>query len=74
MWQISQARNLQKARERLLLLHRLLHEDVTLLPLWQTYDHFAYRRTLQGIQPTRAQLYDGIEQWQLAPALARAEP
>ena len=74
VWQISQARNWQQARERLLLLHRLLHEDVTLLPLWQTYDHFAYRRTLQGIQPTRAQLYDGIEQWQLAPALARAEP
>jgi len=74
LWQLEQARNWQQARERLLLLHRLLHEDVTVLPLWQTQDHFAYRRTLQGITPTRASLYQDIEQWQLAPALARSEP
>jgi hypothetical protein len=74
VWQIAQARNWQQARERLVLLHRLLHEDVTLLPLWQTFDHFAYRRTLQGITPGRAKLYDDIEKWQLAPALARAQP
>lgn len=72
--QIEQARNWQQARERLLLLHRLLHEDVTVLPLWQTYDHYAYRRTLQGIAAARSQLYEDIENWQLAPALARAQP
>jgi len=72
--QIEQARNWQQARERLLMLHRLLYEDVTLLPLWQTHDHFAYRRTLQGIAPARTTLYQDIELWQLAPALARTQP
>jgi tetratricopeptide (TPR) repeat protein len=72
--QIEQARNWQQARERLLMLHRLVHEDVTLLPLWQTHDHFAYRRTLQGVTSARTALYQDIEQWQLAPALARTQP
>jgi tetratricopeptide (TPR) repeat protein len=72
--QLEQSRNWQQARERLLLLHRLLHEDVTLLPLWQTQDHFACRRSVQGLAAPRTRLYQDIEQWQLAPALAGTQP
>ncbi|MBW8883453.1 MAG: hypothetical protein JF612_01470 [Planctomycetia bacterium] len=72
--QLDSARNWQEARQRLLVLHRLLFADSTLLPLWQTIDHFAYRRTLQGITPRRLSLYQDVEQWQVRPSLARSQP
>jgi tetratricopeptide (TPR) repeat protein len=71
---IDQARNWQQVRERLVVLHRLVHEDATILPLWQTIDHFAYRRTLQGITPRRLELYQDVEQWRATTALARSQP
>src|SRR5207244_11585240 len=72
--QIDAARDWQQVRERLLILHCLLHEDETLLPLWQTMDHFAYRRNLRGITPGRLRLYQDVEQWQAAPRIARSQP
>jgi hypothetical protein len=72
--EIERARNWRQVRERLILLHRLLHEDTTVLPLWQTIDHFAYRRTLQGLSANRLSLYQDFEQWRRAPALARSQP
>jgi hypothetical protein len=72
--EIEAARNWRQVRERLIVLHRLLHEDATILPLWQTIDHFAYRRTLQGISGNRLSLYQDFEQWRRAPALARSQP
>jgi hypothetical protein len=72
--QIEQAQNWQQARFRLLHLHRLLHEDVTLIPLWQTADHFAWRRSLQGISPGRVHLYQDVEQWRVATQLAGTGP
>jgi peptide/nickel transport system substrate-binding protein len=72
--QIDSARNWQQVRQRLVVLHRLVHEDATILPLWQTMDHFAYRRTLAGITPRRLQLYQDVEQWRAAPNLARSQP
>jgi hypothetical protein len=72
--QIEQATNWQDARQRFRQLHRLIHEDVTVLPLWQTMDHYAYRKSLQGLAEPRATLYQTVEQWQVAPRLARAAP
>jgi tetratricopeptide (TPR) repeat protein len=72
--QLEQTKNWQQARDRLRQLHRLVHEDVTLLPLFQTIDHYAYRRTLQGLGPKRVTLYQDIDQWQPAPQLAEAKP
>ncbi len=71
---LQTSRNWQQVRERLLVLHRLVHEDVTILPLWQVFDHFAYRRTLEGPKPGRLQLYQDIERWQVRPQLAKGLP
>jgi tetratricopeptide (TPR) repeat protein len=72
--QIDESRNWQQARDRLLHLHRLLHEDVTVWPLFQTMDHFAFRRSVQGISAGRVRLYQDVEQWQVATQLARSTP
>lgn len=71
---LQASRNWQQVRERLLVLHRLVHEDVTMLPLWQVFDNFAYRRTLDGPKPARLQLYQDIERWQVRPQLAKGQP
>lgn len=72
--QLERAQNWQEARERLRQLHRLMHEDVSLLPLFQTMDHYAYRRSLKGVSPDRVSLYQDIERWQAAPQLAEVQP
>jgi len=46
-------------------IHRLAHDDVTLVPLWQLVDHFAYRNSLKGIGAKPVSLYQHVEQWQL---------
>lgn len=46
-------------------IHRLVHDDVSLVPLWQLVDHFAYRNSLKGIGAKPVSLYQHVEQWQL---------
>lgn len=70
--QIERAANWQEARERFRQLHRLLHEDVSVVPLWQTYDHYAYRKSLQALDAPRVTLYENVETWQSNQPLARA--
>ena len=72
--QLERASNWQEARDRFRQLHRFLHEDVTVIPLWQTLDHYAHRRSLTRLGDGRVTLYQDVEQWQAAPRLARAEP
>ena len=64
---------LPQVRQRLIMLHRLMNEDLSLLPLWQTMDHFAYRKTLRGLASRRLELYDDVEQWQVSPQLASSQ-
>jgi len=64
--QIERAANWQEARERFRQLHRLLHEDVTVIPLFQTFDYYAYRKSWTGLAAPRAGLYENIADWRFA--------
>jgi tetratricopeptide (TPR) repeat protein len=72
--QLAASTNWQQVRERMVALHRLVHEDATVLPLWQTIDHYAYRRALGGLSDGRLTLYQDVEQWRSVAQLARSEP
>ncbi len=63
------AENSRDSRDRLRELHRLAAEDVTLIPLWQLVDHFAYHRSLQGVGEQAAALYQGVRDWRMTPQL-----
>jgi hypothetical protein len=54
---------------RLRQLHRTLHEDLTVLPLWQLPQHFAVRPNVQGLSTATVSLYQEIDQWRVAPRL-----
>lgn len=69
--QIESATNWQQVRQRMQQLHQLVHEDVTVIPLWQTYDYYAFRQNLTGLEMNRATLYQNVQQWQPAARLAR---
>ncbi|MDA7979903.1 MAG: ABC transporter substrate-binding protein [Pirellulales bacterium] len=54
-------------------IHRLVHQDVTILPLWQLTEYFGYHGSLREVShPTGEQpvtLYQYIESWQSPPAI-----
>jgi ABC-type transport system substrate-binding protein len=68
------ADNSRDSRDRLRELHRLAAEDVTLIPLWQLVDHFAYHRSLAGVGDAPATLYQNLRDWRPTPRLPGASP
>lgn len=69
--QVEQATTWNQAGQRLKQLHRVLHEDLTLLPLWQVPEYLAVQKNLQGINPGPVSLYQDIEQWRVSPRLGQ---
>lgn len=53
-------------REQLRRLHRITFDDVTVVPLWQLVDFYAYRKGNRGIGDKPFTIYQNIEQWQPA--------
>lgn len=45
-------------------IHELAHSDLPVIPLWQTVNHFAYRRNFQGIVESPVVLYQNVGSWQ----------
>lgn len=60
---IESATSWSRARERLRQLHGVTHEDVSLLPLYQVGEWFAYRPGLSGLGESPAWLYENLSQW-----------
>lgn len=65
--QAARARNWPQVRQHLVLLHRLVHEELPLVPLWQWRDQYAFRRGIDGIDSPRLDLYQQLERWRIAP-------
>lgn len=66
---VESAKDWVEARQALRDLHRQLHEDVTVIPLWQTFDYYAWRSSVQGLKDGQATLYETVDQWKVAPRL-----
>lgn len=49
-------------------LNQLVHDDATVIPLWQTVNWFAHRRTISGIGQNPPTLYHHVERWRLSAA------
>jgi ABC-type transport system substrate-binding protein len=58
------APNWPLARERLKDLHRHVHADVSIIPLWQIVEHYARRAELQGLDGPVVTLYENVQAWQ----------
>ena len=62
---LDAAKNWKDAGDALKQLHLNLFNDVSVLPLWQITEHFAYRKWLAGPKPQTVLLYQDVERWQL---------
>jgi len=62
--QLDQATDWSQAQKGLYRIHRIAHDELVLLPLWQWTEQFAYRASLQGIAPRPMTLYQNVEAWQ----------
>lgn len=63
--QLGDSENWNEAGQRLRAVHQICFDDVSVLPLWQIADHFAYRSTIDGIGIQPVSLYQNVEQWRL---------
>lgn len=61
---LDAARNWGEVRSRLREVHRIAHREATVIPLWQTVNYFAYRKTLQNVGQRPVTLYQNVEAWQ----------
>jgi len=61
--QLDQAADWAEVRGRLRRIHRLAHDEVSVVPLWQLPDHFAYLGTLEGVGSRPVTLYQDVEAW-----------
>ncbi len=62
---LDAAKNWREARERLHELHRIVQEQVAVIPLWQTVNYLVHSRQLSGLGPRPLTLYQDVEQWQV---------
>lgn len=46
--------------------HEVLAGDLPMIPLWQTVDHYAFRRELEGLPRETVDLYQTIDQWRVS--------
>ncbi len=64
---LALADNWNDARAHLFRVHRLAHEEVAVIPLWQLMDHFAYNQNVRGMNAAPVSLYEQVESWQVDP-------
>jgi len=64
--QLQQASDWKRVRRGLRKIHRIAHDDVAVVPLWQLTDHFAYRSGLTEAAEKPVSLYQDVERWQPA--------
>lgn len=62
--QLNEAADWPQVRQHLCRIHRIAHDDVAVVPLWQLTDHFACRKELTGVAEQPVTLYDSVERWQ----------
>lgn len=72
--ELRQAPGWREAHQVLRRIHRVAADDVALVPLWQTVEHFACRKDLRGVGTKPVVLYDNVEQWQTVSVQPEAQP
>ena len=63
---LDEAVDSTEIRQRLQEIHRLVYDDLTVIPLWQLPEHFAYSRNLQQVGERPLSLYQNVERWRIS--------
>ncbi len=71
--QLAALNDWRRARQKLHEIHTLVADDLSVMPLWQLSEHFAYHKALRGPTKLPVTLYQAIEQWESPPALVESD-
>lgn len=69
--QLEHAPDWQSARALTVQIDREARDELSILPLWQLTDHYAWRDRVKGPGEVADSLYQGIEQWEVEPWFAK---
>jgi ABC-type oligopeptide transport system substrate-binding subunit len=61
--ELQRATSWNEIQDRTREVHRLAHDELPVIPLWQTVNHFAYRDWLQGLGKEPLALYQDVREW-----------
>jgi tetratricopeptide (TPR) repeat protein len=70
---LDAAENWGDVRDQLVALHRAAHNEVSVIPLWQTVDFFVYNKRLRNIGEQPVWLYQHVDQWRLGAQTAKRQ-
>jgi tetratricopeptide (TPR) repeat protein len=62
---LNKARNWSEVSEGLFRIHRVVHDEVAVIPLWQMTNFFAYNKRLRNVGDRPLRLYENIDQWRI---------
>ena len=62
---VSYAQSWQKACSALRRLHKQIAVDLSVIPLWQVKEHYAYRSTVRGVGRDLIHLYQNVDRWNI---------
>ncbi len=58
----------ESARSKLAEIHEIAHNDLPVIPLWQTVNRLAHTARLTGVGASPVTLYQNVDEWKLEPA------
>ncbi len=61
--ELGLAQNWKQAQAGLRQVHQVAYYDLPVISLWQTYNYFAYRKTLRGFGEAPISFYQNVAQW-----------
>ena len=65
--QIGTADRFREVSSSLRAIHNHCNAELAVIPLWQTFEHYAYRKNLKNVGSRLSHLYQNVELWQLDP-------
>lgn len=69
--QVDGARTWNEARLALRDLHHYVDQEVTIIPLWQLIERYAYRVDVQGVPSRQFTLYQNVDDWSVEARASR---
>jgi ABC-type transport system substrate-binding protein len=70
--ELDRSANWSEARAVLHRIHQLVHDDASVIPLWQLPEFYVHHRSLELSAAQPVSLFQDVEQWRLVPRLPPA--
>lgn len=70
--QLDRVENWEAARKQLAEIHQIAHNDLPVIPLWQTVNRLAHTARLSGVGAAPVTLYQNVDEWKIQPLTGAA--